>query len=172
MDPPIIVAGGNTTPLPKRKELYSIAYVQAIAAVHGLQVHTHQVDFDSVDCTLRLNEGRRPSLDLQLKATSQDIIRQDHVAFRLGSKNYNDLCERRWAPAILVVLIVPERIEDWMLHDERALTMTCAAFHYDLSGLAPLEDQDSKTLEIPLANRFTADAVRDMLAHIDEHGVI
>ena len=64
----------------QRKEQFSIAYVRAVASAAGFSVSTPEVDDDSVDLTLsgRIVEGvgSRPKIDLQLKCTSEDVLRE------------------------------------------------------------------------------------------------
>jgi hypothetical protein len=54
------------------KERLSIAYVTAVAARAGCQITKLDVDKQSIDATVRPISGRKVSIDLQLKATSDE----------------------------------------------------------------------------------------------------
>ena len=82
----------------EQKQQFSIAYIQAVAARAGYACQANLVDDDSVDVTLAASGWvhntvvlRSPRLEVQLKATAQNILRPDHLAFPLPLKNYNDL---------------------------------------------------------------------------------
>ena len=64
-----------------RKEQFSTAYIQALAAQIGLKYSIDSVDDDSVDITLK-GKGfkgkllRNPHIEIQLKCTSQKVIKK------------------------------------------------------------------------------------------------
>lgn len=102
-----------------RKEQFSFAYIQAIAAQIGLNYSKDAVDDDSVDIRLS-GKGftggkvRNPKIEIQLKCTSQDVVKGDVIKYPLKLKNYNDLRgEDVAAPRYLMVLVVPEAIDNW-----------------------------------------------------------
>lgn len=70
---------------------FSSAYVRAISAVAGCSVTKPDVDDDSIDLILkRKREGTRirsQQLDIQLKATYTDCLKENHVAYPLKIKN-------------------------------------------------------------------------------------
>src|SRR4051794_902475 len=105
--------------LNQRKEQFSVAYLRAVSAVAGLALAPPNVDDDSVDWTVyatgQSGLPRRPRLDLQLKCTARDVLAEDAVKFPLKIKNYDDLrTDDLHTPRILVVLVVPEDMGDWL----------------------------------------------------------
>ena len=77
----------------KRKELFSVAYLTALAAQVGFNHQVPTVDDDSIDISL-LGKGytglvRSPQIDIQLKCTSKYEIEDDGLKFDLKLKNYN-----------------------------------------------------------------------------------
>ena len=58
-----------------RKALFSLAYVAAVAARTGYQIVEPRIDKDSVDGILMGDEGRRPRIEFQAKATARGISR-------------------------------------------------------------------------------------------------
>jgi hypothetical protein len=67
----------------QRKEQFSLAYVRAVASVAGFSASIPEVDDDSEDLILsgRIVAGvpSRPKIALQLKCTSEDVLRGDEV---------------------------------------------------------------------------------------------
>src|SRR6266496_1205713 len=73
------------------KERLSIAYVTAVAARAGCQISKLEIDKQSIDATVRPVSGRKVLIDLQLKATSVERIKDGSLVFELPVKNYDDL---------------------------------------------------------------------------------
>lgn len=78
-----------------RKEQFSIAYVKAVASVAGFAVERITVDLDGVDVTIcsRNTAGRirSPLVDVQLKCTGTNVLKDGVIKFPLKRKNYDDL---------------------------------------------------------------------------------
>jgi hypothetical protein len=81
--------------LEMRKEQFSKAYVQAIAATAGFSWSVRSVDDDSIDVALHRTGGqgtvRSPQLDLQLKCTAGELPTTTDFSFSVKLKNYDDL---------------------------------------------------------------------------------
>jgi hypothetical protein len=150
-----------------RKELYSLAYVSAVAASAGVQVEHLHFDYDSVDCQLVSKKPRRPQLGLQLKATATDCIQGDHLLFDLPIKNYVDLRDpERHVPTLLVVLHLPEEEDDWMRFSDQDLLLKNAAYYLNLVGFEESSNKKSVRVKIPLAQRFNRDSVNALLDYV------
>lgn len=54
-------------------EQLSLVHIRAVAADGGCQVTRPEVDDDSVDGVLMASFGRRPRIDFQAKATTQNV---------------------------------------------------------------------------------------------------
>ena len=123
-----------------QKEQFSIAYFHAIAAVCGLKISRCDVDDESIDLTVGKTGGdgtiRSPRLDVQLKCTELDVLKEDGVHFKLKRKNYDDLRESELhVPRILVVLIVPKNLADWCVNSaETSLCLRQNAWWMSLKG--------------------------------------
>jgi len=82
------------------KELFSVAYVEAISAQSGANWSNLKIDNQSVDITIQ-GDGftgglENPAIDLQLKCSSTLVPNENGVIkFRLKKKNYDDLRSRR-----------------------------------------------------------------------------
>lgn len=159
--------------LSQQMQQFSIAWLQAVAAAAGLGVAHVPVDDDSVDVTIRAGKGpfgRRPSLAVQLKATTQDLRKPNAIHFPLSIKNYNDLRAETLEPRILVVLQVPANPVDWL--DQRPTDMLlqhCAWWH-SLRGDLPISNSSTVTVQLPLANSLTPAALTAIFGRVDAGG--
>lgn len=145
-----------------QKEQLSVAYVEAVAAKAGYATARYNVDRDSIDFQISAAGSMRPSLGLQLKATSSPVWQGDTLKFVLKRKNYDDLRADRMFPAILVVLVLAEREEEWLSCDETALILRRCAWWVSLKGEAAIET-DSKTVYLPQTQMFNPDSLRDLM---------
>lgn len=138
--------------LTARKEQFSRAYVQAIAAAAGCSWSEPSVDDDSVDLTLSMSGAfstfRSPKLDIQLKCHA-DVLPTSDFSFPLKLKNYDDLRDDTvLVPRILVILIVPMNLTDWLVHAEPEMTVRRCAYWVSLRGAS--ETSNTTTVSVPI----------------------
>ncbi|MCP4695325.1 MAG: hypothetical protein GY862_00545 [Gammaproteobacteria bacterium] len=72
------------------QEQYSLAYVSAVASAAGYEVSIPKYDVDSIDGVLKSNEGIRPRIEFQAKATSMNVDICDQKSFEQLSPE--DVC--------------------------------------------------------------------------------
>ena len=133
--------------LSQRKEQFSRAYVHAIATVAGFTLYEPKVDDESVDLgiagRIASDIPRPPRLELQLKCTSDKIIKDKDIIFSLKRKNYDDLrLDDLIVPRLLVVLLVPRKDDDWLKHSETETTIRHCAYWASLRGMEDKKSQD------------------------------
>src|SRR5579872_6244092 len=110
--------------LSKRKEEFSYAYVHAIASVAGYGTSRPVVDDDSIDIQFlsssKNNYTRSPRLEAQLKASAQDLVKDEYIHYPLEIKNYNDLRDSNvLVPRLLIcVLLSADSPLSWLNHSE------------------------------------------------------
>jgi len=132
-----------------RLEQFSRAYLRAIAAVAGLAIYEPEVDDDSIDLGLAARGGRgtlrSPRLEVQIKATGRDLLREEGIPFPLKVKNFDDLRGKDFiVPRILAVLLVPTEIEEWLQQsDEEMALRRC------LSGIAKPSPNSARSISSP-----------------------
>lgn len=158
-----------------QKEQLSIAYLRAVAAAANLKTSKEEIDDDSIDITLGRTGGggmlRSPKCDVQLKATSQDVVSGDHIHFPLPRKNYDDLRSTNvCTPRILVVLLLPTDSSEWLAQDHEALCMRRCAYWYSLRGLTATPNETNVTVRIPRSQMFTKDALVGIMDRIGNGG--
>jgi len=156
-----------------QKEQFSIAYVRAVAAAAGFKIYREEVDDESVDIGVARSGGsgtvRSPHCDIQLKCTSQDVLDNTAVRFPLPLKNYNDLrTTDLHVPRILVVLLVPDLVPDWLVQDEEALLLRHCVYWRTLRGEPATTNDTSVTVVIPRVNIFGVVALEGIMNRIEQ----
>jgi hypothetical protein len=171
-----LVAGEFWMDNNQRKEQFSRAFVHAIATVAGYTIYTPEVDDDSVDLGIaaRGQHATRysPRLELQLKCTAGIELGAQTVRFPLSLKNYDDLRRECWVPRILVVVIVPKRINDWIDEADDRLVLNCRAQWVSLLGNPKSPNKRHTTVHLPWEQRFTVAALQQMMKSVNQRGQI
>lgn len=158
--------------LSQQKEKFSDAYLQAVAAAAGYSLAKPNTDDDSIDWILQArnaeNTSRRPRMEVQLKCSAQKIIKANILRFPLELKNYNDLRDAHvFTPRILIVVTVPEAVEEWLLQNEQEMILRCCAYWVSLHGMPETENKKTVTIELPRNNILTPDALKQMMQQIN-----
>ena len=160
----------------KQKEQFSIAYVHAIATVAGYKMTTEVVDDDSIDVLLassgNKDTSRRPKLDAQLKCTSTEILKSGSINFPLSLKNYNDLRAESLVPRILIVVLIPKTVEEWITLSEEQLIMRKCAYWKSLKGEPDTKNISNITLHIPRENLLTPKSLKEMMGKISQSNTL
>lgn len=158
--------------LNQQKAQFSLAYIHAVAAVAGAKLFRCDVDDESVDITIGLTGGdgtvRSPRLDVQLKCTERNVLRDDGVHLPLKRKNYDDLrAAEVMVPRVLVVLLVPDQTTGWITQTpEERLCLHRFAWWMSLIGADDRVGVDTPTVILPRVQLFHVDALRDLLAKV------
>jgi hypothetical protein len=155
-----------------QKEQFSDAFLHAIAAVSECTCCKPSVDDDSVDWTISKVISGRPKLDVQLKCTA-DAPNGTSLPFDLKKKNYDDLrITNVLVPRILVVVIVPAVIGDWLLCEDHQLVLRHRALWYSLAGSPDSDNTATVRLQIPVAQRLTVEGLNLTMQAIAARGAI
>jgi hypothetical protein len=159
-----------------QKELFSGAYLRAVAAVAGFDIYKPgELDRDSVDWGIAARGGlgtyKSPRLELQLKCTSPEKIAGDTLPFRLKQKNYDDLIIDVLVPRILLVVAVPsDTVSDWLSQNDERMILRRCGYWLNLRGMAPSVDTGASdprvTVHLPRAQLFTPEALGTMMQSI------
>ncbi|MEG4804648.1 DUF4365 domain-containing protein [Microcoleus sp. ARI1-B5] len=157
----------------QQKEQFSNTYLQAIATVAGYSLYKPSVDDDSVDWGIAAKGGtgriRAPRLELQLKSTSKDVLENSSIRYPLKLKNYDDLRMDDFAiPRILVVVLIPETIEDWLTQSETEICMKECGYWISLRGMPETQNTTAVTVTIPRTNQFTVIALQSIMEGISQ----
>lgn len=142
-----------------QKEQFSRAYVQAVAAVAGFAWSVPSVDDDSIDLTLSDRGGggtiRSPKLDLQLKCHAQITPDQPNFSFDVKVKNYHDLRDNTvMVPRILVVVLVPDHITEWIHHSEPEMALRRCGYWISLRGYPDTQNFRTVAVTVDRTRQF------------------
>jgi hypothetical protein len=157
-----------------QKEEVSRAYVQAVAATAGFAVYEPSIDDDSIDMGISSGGSagmqRRPRVELQLKCTAAETPAEPKISFPLKLKNYDDLRIESSVPRILVVMLVPEMVSDWLSHSETELAVRRCAYWVSLLGMPESQNTSTVTVALPRGNLFSVDGLRGIMSRINNGG--
>ncbi|SRR6266511_4163874 len=162
-------------PRNQRQEALSRAYVHAIAAQSGVVSSKPEPDF-GIDLSLRFvaevqnrHRDAGTQLDLQLKSTTRASVTDVAVKYDLEVDTYNDLRNDTCPiPRLLVVLVLPEDEAEWLTQSAEALTLRHCAYWMSLRGYPPTTATSTIRVTIPLANRFSVEAVQRLMQRVAE----
>ena len=162
--------------LDMRKEQFSRAYVQAVAACAGFSWSSPSVDDDSIDMTLHKRGGggtiRSPKLDLQLKCTTGQPAQGDIISYSLKLKNYDDLrADDILVPRILVVVIVPEVLGDWIEQSPQSLVLKYCAYWSSIRGMKESKNASAQTIVLPSQQVFGVQSLTDISDRVGSGGL-
>lgn len=154
-----------------QKQAFSVAYARAVAARAAFGYSTPEIDLDCVDATITghidARTPRGPRLDLQLKCTSRDLLRDDGVHFSLEVAHYDQLrSTERMVPIILVVVVVPDELSSWTDHTEDRLELRRSGYWMSLRGL-PAVTTDARTVVLPRVQVFSPAQLEDIMVRVD-----
>jgi hypothetical protein len=155
-----------------RQEAFSRAYLHAVAAAAGFRVQEGaQPDDDSVDLTLAARGPggtvRSPKLDVQLKCQRGLPPAGPSWPFDLKAKNHEDLRHADLqVPRILVVVAVPEELNDWLHHDEEHMLMRYCAWWVSLRGADASSNTATVRVQVPRAQRLDVAGLTGIMSRV------
>ncbi len=149
---------------------FSMAYIRAVASQVGYLATRPEVDDDSVDGVPMGDVGKRPRLEFQAKATSQQVVHGSEIRFPLPAKNYHDLRADTWVPRILVVLLMPEQDTRWLTQTENELCPHHCAYWLALAGKPAVSNTSSVTVAVPMATQFSTGRLADLMDKVEREG--
>ncbi len=160
--------------LDQQKEQLSLAYALAVASTARCAVREYRVDDDSVDITISSTQPgtalHSPMVEVQLKATSLDVLGSQDINFPLKVKNYNDLRQRTLVPRILVVMLLPNDPEGWLKQAEFKTQVYRCAYWRSLWGMPATTNTASVTVAVPRSNIFSPEALSRIMSTIGNGG--
>lgn len=161
----------------QQKEQFSLAFIRAVTAVAGYNICRQEVDNDSIDIGVRgtrRDGGTRkaPQLDMQVKCTEMDAGAGDACAYDLKLKNYDDLrLTEVHIPVILVIICVPQDVSRWIEDAPEQMALRRCAYWLSLRGAAQSENMKAQRVHVPRSQRFTVDALRQMMNRLGDGGL-
>lgn len=153
----------------------SYAALHAVAAQCGFGCSgtPRHEDDAGVDARIHVRKRLTPEstlmnfhLDVQLKATSQEVVRADgKYSYQLETKQYDKLRDPNVdIPRILVVLLLPADRNEWLRLLPEELVLKGRLRWMSLRNLPPLENlgQQSLTIKLPDDNVLTSESLVEL----------
>ena len=152
----------------QRKEYFSDAYLQAVAAAAGFMVNKWHQDLDKVDWTIARAGGSgtlaSPKLDVQLKCTEHDDGTGDELSFVLDVETYDSLRTLNVStPRILVVVVVPPDLGQWLSQSDEEMVLRRCGRYLSLRGHPVTPNETSVTVHLPRQQLFTVEALQQLM---------
>jgi hypothetical protein len=164
-------------PQNERQQQFSLAYVRMVAAAAGCSIKSHETDYDGVDVTIVASTeyGRFycPEFEMQIKCTRQHhLLTEEFMTWRLERARFLKLVNpKRFAPALLGVLLIPQDGDNLIQMSEGGLVTTSRMYWEYAANLGVIETgRSSKTVRLPRSNLFDVGALRGIMARIGEGG--
>jgi hypothetical protein len=159
------------------KEGFSHAYARAVAHAAGyfVQEANRPFDGDGIDISI-MHRGpggavRSPRLELQLKAT-EHAVTTDPFSYSLDVKNYDELrSEELQVPRILVVVVVPKDVSNWLSANEEELVLRHCGYWLSLRGSPASDNEATVTVKIPRSNCFHVAQLQALMGRIRDGGL-
>jgi hypothetical protein len=147
-------SGRSTMDINARQEQFADAFLLAVAAVAGFTAAKPAVDHDSVDWTISSRLPRRPKIDIQMKSRRVENTDTGNVIhYDLNHKNYEDLIlADLQAPRLLVLVLVPHDLGDWLKLSPEQLTLQRCAYWYSLANQSERDNKTTVRVHIPRSN--------------------
>jgi hypothetical protein len=160
-----------------RKEEFSYAYIHVIASTAGfsVQIKPRSVDVSGLDVMIEtpgaLTEGvvSFPKIEAQVKCTAtRATITELTINFPLEVKNYNKLRQPHpLVPQILIVVLVPEILENWIgITEPETTTVRKCAYWLSLKGREETSNTENITVHIPRSNLLTPEALSGLMSKV------
>jgi hypothetical protein len=130
------------------------------------------VDMYSVDVTFHHANPRLSwapgQLEAQLKCTTQDSGTGPHLPWTLKRQAYDRLrSDLVTVPAVLIVLVVPNDMDQWLLQSPKRLLVTGEAYWLSLRG-APSIGTATKVVHLPRTQVFGVQPLLDIMGRITQ----
>lgn len=162
----------------------SYAYLHAVATKAGFscEYRNRHLDGAGVDATIS-EDGRKLvadsvltafALDVQLKATYQELTEQDgRLSFVLSVPHYDKLrLPEVAAPRVLVVLRLPRDPAQWLTISEDALIAQRCAYWVSLRGAAASDNDRNQTVYLPRQHLLSPLNLTVLMTRISRREVI
>ncbi len=162
-----------------QKEGLSRAYVQAVAAVAGINIsvgnRSHDYGVDGAFHEVSFVNGKRVdsgfSLEFQLKSSSFLKDAGDSFKYALDADTHHCLVKRasklRATPAILILLALPELLKDWLeLSEENLILRHCC--YWVAPTWTPTNNTSSVTIDIPKKQTLTPEVLQELMKKISK----
>jgi hypothetical protein len=161
----------------------SYAYLHAVASKAGVMSKhvTRHEDNKGIDAHLTAwgpfpEGGYLNEIDLKIQLKAKKGVppcQNAHFSYFLqdrNSKRYNELrAETTSTHRILVILFLPDSIEEWLKHTEDELILKNCAYWVSLRGAKSSENDTGQTIYIPKAQTFDPQSLISIFSRLSKN---
>lgn len=106
-----------------------------------------------------------PKIDVQLKATSQEKIKNSasQIPFDISKKNYNELRSNTMVPRILIVLFLPSEEKDFFSFDEDKISLYGKGYWMSLKGMKKINNSSKVRIHIPEIQSLEKETIKELM---------
>lgn len=153
-----------------RQEAFAQTYIHAVVAVAGCSIAVPVPDNNKTDfwvgSRVKGSQRTQPQIHIQSKCLLSAPASKDPISYQLDIDTYDSLRDPLVAnPRILVVVLTPNDISNWIMQDEANLVLKHCAYWVSLKDAPEVLDQASRVVHIPRGNVFTPKALQAMMVH-------
>ncbi len=143
-----------------RQEALSVVYVKALAARAGYVTAQFDFDRDGIDMEIKAGGQMRPTIGIQLKATTNlGKAENGYFTFPLKRRNFDLLRTQTQTPRLLVVLDLPKDESQWLTVTVGELVLRRSAYWLNLRRESETANQHSIAVKIPEANLLNVESL-------------
>jgi hypothetical protein len=150
-----------------QKEQFSYAYIRAVATVAGISITIPDIDDDKVDLLLKRAGGngklKSPQFDVQVKCTHTISPGDEVFKYEMDVADYNYLINQFMYPRIVIIVIVPKDVNDWLEQSDNELVLRHCGYWLSLEGERRSDNARTVMLEVPKMNIFTVDTLIQLM---------
>lgn len=142
-----------------------------MAAAAGCSIASPRPDNDKLDWLIgsrvRGTKFTKPFVAVQAKCLLSPVAEGEHTAYTLDIETYDNLRDEQVSiPRILVVVLAPRSLSNWLAQSEQQLAMSHCGYWLSLKGLPEIPDQDSRVVHLPRLNVFSPLSLQSMMTRI------
>lgn len=149
-------------------EEFSRAFIHAISSVAGFSVESPRLDLNSVDLRI-VQRGTQNSfpitegLGVQAKCTYAHKPKNGILSYPLPVKNYNELRHRTSEPRILVIVHIPDNVEEWLSQTDEFIALHHCGYWMSLLDFPDTTNTNNVTVHIPTNQKITVDELKRIM---------
>ncbi|WP_143108991.1 DUF4365 domain-containing protein [Bradyrhizobium sp. Rc3b] len=153
-----------------RQDEFSGAYIRAVCAAAGCSLSVPSIDHDKIDYSVKSRViglvRTKPQIDIQAKCQMSGLASSDPISYPLDLETYDNLRDPLVSiPRILVLVLVPPNVNEWLSQSHRELVMSHCAYWLSLKGAAESSNTTTQTVHLPKNNVFNPAALQVMMSN-------
>ncbi|MFD4696696.1 DUF4365 domain-containing protein [Streptomyces niveus] len=145
-------------------------FIRMLAAAANLDAAGRDRDRVGVDWQLghpgRPGRHRFPVIEAQVKCTSSPLVHDNHIAYDMEVRHYNELAGQDYnVPRFLFLVLTPADPFTWSQATPDRLLLRNAAYWVCLHEKEPVdESRTTRRVHVPRANLLTADSLQGLFS--------